>query len=207
MRPTIAAMLLLSAPLVAPAQEKLEQAWLDEVAALKPAEQVKAVGAKLRQLNIQFAGGVSFKEAGGKVVELAFRGNGVKNIAPLAVLKHLKKLDFAGTAPTSEADKERVKDLTPLHEMQLEVLDMSWCDVGDLGPLRGMPLRVFKCNSCREIDSLAALEGAPLVALECRSCTALKSLAPLKGAPLTDLDCSNTRVADFAPLQGAPLKK
>src|SRR5947209_13702384 len=199
MRPTIAAMLLLSAPLVAPAQEKLEQAWLDEVAALKPAEQVKAVGAKLRQLNIQFAGGVSFKEAGGKVVELAFRGNGVKYITPLAVCKHLKKLDFAGTAPTSEADKQRVKDLTPLQEMRLEELNMSWCEVKDLGPLRGMPLRVFKCNSCSLLESLAPLAGAPLVDLECRVCTALKSLAPLKGAPLRTVDCA---VAGITSLVG-----
>src|SRR6266550_6566668 len=105
---TIAAMLvlLLGFPLhVAIAQEKVDKSWLDEVAALKPAEQAKAVEAKLRMLNIQFRGGVRFRAEDDNVVEFGFLGNGVKNIGPLAVFKHLTKLNFNGTPPASENDK------------------------------------------------------------------------------------------------------
>src|SRR5258708_1784646 len=128
-------------PLTASAQgEKLDKAWLDEVAALKPAEQAKAIGAKLRQLNIQFAGGVNFKAEDDRIVEFSFLGNGVKEIAPLVVLKHVKKLNFSGTPPSSEADRERVRDIAVLKGMPLVELYMRWCVVKDLTPLKGMAL-------------------------------------------------------------------
>ena len=64
-----AALLLvpLCCPLAAGGDEA-DEAWRKEVAALKPAEQAKAVEARLRKLNFQFSGGVQFKADGDRLV-------------------------------------------------------------------------------------------------------------------------------------------
>jgi hypothetical protein len=137
MKTAFSFLFVLLAPSAALAQEprKVDQEWLARVAELKPAEQAKAVGDKLQELNFKMPEGVKFVVANGAISEFSFLGNGVRDITPLAALKHLKKLSFAGTPPQSEVDKPRVEDLTALKEMKLESLNMAWCKVKDLAPL------------------------------------------------------------------------
>src|SRR5947209_7713420 len=84
---------------VAQEPAKVDQAWLDKVAALKPKEQSAAIADKLRELNFKLPTAVTYKEEEDKITEFAFLGNGVRDIAPIVVLKHLKKLNIAGTVP------------------------------------------------------------------------------------------------------------
>src|SRR6202043_265227 len=100
--------------------------------AMKPAEQARAVTDKLRDLNFKLPETSSFKAEEDKIVEFTCLGNGVKDITPLAALKHVRILNLDGTQPVSETDKERVKDLAPLQGMPLVELHIRWSHVTDL---------------------------------------------------------------------------
>jgi hypothetical protein len=139
-------LVLLSFGIPASAQDakKIDQTWIDKVAVLKADEQAKAVEGKLRELNPHFDGKVAFRAEGTRLVEFAFSGNGVEDIAPLAALQSVQRLHFSGTPPMSAADKDRVKDLAPLKGLPLAELKMAWSAVKDLTPLKGMPLQVLE---------------------------------------------------------------
>src|SRR5437660_1425515 len=93
MKHTLAlAILLLSSSLAFAQEPKVDQTWLDKVAGLKPKEQSEAIADKLRELNFKMPAAVTFKEEDGKITEFTFLGNGVRDVTPLVVLKHLKKL-------------------------------------------------------------------------------------------------------------------
>jgi formylglycine-generating enzyme required for sulfatase activity/Leucine-rich repeat (LRR) protein len=173
--------------------------WLQEVAALPAEEQVKAVAAKLKDLNPGFDGQVTREIEGGVVTVLRFRTGEVTDVAPVRALAGLRKLEFLGTWP-----KAGVTDLSPLRGMKLQELACYYNPVTDLSPLRGLPLRDLNCGITR-ITDLVALRGMKLEMLYFAD-TAVSDLAPLKGMPLTTLDCSRTRVSDLAPLKGMPLK-
>lgn len=100
----------------------------------------------------------------------------------------------------------KVRDISPLKGMPLTVLNIGLCDVTNLGPLHGMPLRILNCNRNGSIKDLAPLAGMPLEELNCDS-TQVGDLSPLKGMPLKRLDCSGTYIGDLRPLIGMPLKK
>src|SRR5262245_25546389 len=182
---------------------KVDKEWIDKVSELKPKEQSAAIHAKLQELNLKHPDGVSFKTENDKITEYTFVGNGVGDISPLIVLKHLTKLNIGGTPPTSETDKVRVDKLDVLKGMPLVELNIAWHKVKDLAPLKGMQLKSINCNN-NPVFSLSPLEGMPLETVSCVNAD-INSLGPLKGAPLKSLDCSGTKVMTFAPLKGAPL--
>ncbi len=83
-------------------------------------------------------------------------------------------------------------------------LNVSEIPVGDLDPLRGLPLNVLYCAHCG-VASLAPLKGMPLAALNCTG-NPVTSLAPLKGMPLETLLCEDCPISDLEPLRGMKLK-
>jgi Leucine-rich repeat (LRR) protein len=153
--------------------------WLEEVAALPPANQVEAVATRLRKRNPGFVGQVKPAIRDGAVVELTFPSNGVKDLAPLRALKGLKRLHCPGVG-----GKGDLSDLSPLQGMSLTFLDCSDSRVQDLTPLKGMSLGSLSCSR-----------------------TNVSDLTPLAGMKtLKSLACASTRVSDFSPLKGLPLQ-
>src|SRR5262249_49486470 len=150
------------------------------VAALPADQQVKAVVARLKELNPGFDGKVTpIWIQGGVVTGLQFRTDEVVNVGPVRALKGLTYLDCSGPYPR----KGKLSDLSPLNGMSLSFLDCGSTQVADLTALSGMPLRSFHC-----------------------SLTFVSDLAPLKGIPLKVLDLQGTSVSDVAPLEGMPLE-
>lgn len=197
--------------------------WLEEVAALPAEEQVKAVAAKLKDLNPGFDGQVTRHIEGGVVTQFEFTTDRVTNITPLRALTGLTRLSCAasGWAKGQLANLEPLRgmrltrlsffanrgvaDLSPLAGMKLTSLDCSGTLVTDLEPLRGMPLTDLNCRECPGIPSLAPLQGMPLKRLDC-SRARVSDLAPLRGMSLDSLSISCTQVADLSPLRGMKLK-
>ena len=175
--------ILLVLPAIAFAQDekKVDKEWLEKVAQLPAAEQVKAVTAMLQELNFKLPVASSLsKIEDDKVRRVSASSATASNTSRrLAVFKHLRKLVFAGTAVTSDTDKYRVKDLTPFKGMPLVELNMRWSLVKDLSPLKGMQLKSIDCSVC-PVYSLAALEGMPLVSVNAAQ-TEIVSVAALKG--------------------------
>ena len=74
------------------AAEKVDDAWLKQVAALPAEKQVEAVVKKLKELNPDFDGKVKPKIDQGVVTEFSFDTDDVTDISPVRVLAGLKSL-------------------------------------------------------------------------------------------------------------------
>src|SRR5947209_8086761 len=106
-----------------------------------PAEkQVKAVAAKLKELNPGFDGKVTHKVEEGAVTSLAFLTDHVTDISPVRGLARLRVLDCRGTP-----HKGRLADLTPLKGIKLTYLHCDATQVADLSPLKDMKLTQLSC--------------------------------------------------------------
>ncbi len=121
----------------------------------------------------------------------------VASLAPLVDVKTLRVF---------EAKNIRVADLTPLHGISLETLNISATHVTDLAPLAGMPLQTLDV-SYTPVGDLAPLAGCRTLQHLNVSRTRIFDLKPLAALPLVELDISDTNVTDIKPIQGAPLKK
>jgi eukaryotic-like serine/threonine-protein kinase len=172
-------------------------AWERVVAGLSAADQVKAVGARLKQLNPGFDGQVTGKIENDVVKGLAFSTAQVSDVSPVRALTHLKNLECSTTG--------KLTDLSPLKGLKLATLDVSRTQVSDLSPLRGMPLTSLTLHSCTQIRDFSPLKGLPLTRLDLSYCPQVEDLRPLKGLKLAALDLSGTQVSDLSPLQGMPL--
>jgi Leucine-rich repeat (LRR) protein len=175
-------------------------AWERRVTDLPAEEQVKAVAARLKELNPDFDGKLTHYIQGPFVTELKFSSDHVRTIAPVRVLSQLAALDCSGSQP----NKGQLADLSPLKGMSLKhFLCYDTC-VSDLSPLKGMPLTYLHCSNSR-VSNLSPLKGMPLLRLEAELLT-LSDLSPLRGMKLTHLGLYRTRsVTDLSPLQGMPL--
>ncbi|MBN1269725.1 MAG: protein kinase [Kiritimatiellae bacterium] len=96
-----------------------------------------------------------------------------------------------------------IRDLSPLKGLPLNVLYCAQCGIESLEPLRGMPLTALNCLG-NPITDLAPLAGMPLKALLCQDCP-ISSLEPLRGMPLRMLRIGMNNVKDLEPLRGMPL--
>jgi Leucine-rich repeat (LRR) protein len=123
-----------------------------------------------------------------------------------------------------------VSDLTPLHKMPLEYLDLGAClGVADLTPLRGAPLKRLYLIGCPKIRDLKPLANSPLVELDVSTCGEIRDLSPLPStleilrladcASLSDLRPlanmkslqsvslrGSSRIHDIAPITQLPIK-
>ncbi len=93
-------------------------AWCQAVAKLPPAEQVKAVAAKLKDLNPGFDGQVKDKIDKEVLTELQFLTDNVTDISPVRALKGLQILGCSGSA----RGKGKLFDLSPLKGISLTTL-------------------------------------------------------------------------------------
>jgi serine/threonine protein kinase len=176
-------------------------AWERRVTALPPEEQVKAVAARLKELNPDFDGKVTHLIENGAVTSLRFSSDHVTNIAPVRALAQLAVLDCHGSEPT----QGQLADLSPLTGMHLKNLLCYDTNVSDLSPLKWMPLTYIHISQSRVTD-LSPLQEMPLRRLEAEN-LAVSDLSPLRGLKLTHLGLYRTKsVTDISPLKGMPLE-
>ena len=189
-----------AAPAVA-LPESAAAAWGRRVAAMAPAQQVRAVAAKLKELNPAFDGKLKPVVEGGAVVGLTLCADGVDDLGPVAALRGLRELYCNATDP----GKSELADLSPLAGLPLTHLSLHFAAVNDLTPLRGMPLTGLDLRHTPVAD-LRPLAGMPLHALTIQS-SQVRDLGPLAGMKLKYLDCMNVPVTDLTPLKGMPLEE
>jgi serine/threonine protein kinase/DNA-directed RNA polymerase subunit RPC12/RpoP len=101
----------------------------------------------------------------------------------------------------------QVGDLTPLKGMPLTWLSLRGCgEVRDLSPLKGMPLTYFNLYNCAQVRDLSPLKGMPLITLDLTSCKQVQDLSPLTGMPLAWLSLWGCgQVSSLSPLKSLPL--
>ncbi len=100
-----------------------------------PAEQVKRVLDKLKELNPAFdPGQARSKIENERVVELALPPQKLFDLWPVRALPFLRKLDLGGDKPGV------LSDIGCLKGMKLQELNLANTRVADLSPLQGMPL-------------------------------------------------------------------
>jgi hypothetical protein len=196
-------------------------AWERVMAALSATEQVKAVGARLKELNPGFNGRVVPTIEHGAVRELEIKTEDVSDISPLRVLTGLRSLTLhdggARRGPLSDLSplsglpltslfitSGQLFDLSPLKGMPLTELRVPGTLVYDLSPLQGMPLRIVDVGGTKVVD-LTVLTGMKLDGLEIGGAK-IYDLSPLKGMNLNWLSAYDTPVFDLSPLQGMKLK-
>ena len=178
-----------------------DDAWIQSVGRLQPAEQVEAVARRLRDMNPGFDGKVARRiDSDGVVARIEFPADHVTNLAPLRALPKLKEVSCNGSA----AGKGKLADLTPLQGMPLERVECGWTEVADLAPLAGMPLKYLNCGGTK-VASLAPLARMPLLHLHCPGCP-IRDFTPLQGMKLTYCSVANTSFNDLTLLAGMPLK-
>ena len=156
-------------------------AWEHIVASLSAAEQVRAVAARLKELNPKFDGTLVPTIEEGVVRELAFNTDDITDISPVRGLTRLRSLKCSGFGDRNSP----LTDLSPLSELPLRTLVLAKGELFDLSPLRGMSLTEFSCYGTRVTD-LSPLTGMKLRVLNCDSIRA-SDLSPLKGMPLENL--------------------
>jgi Leucine-rich repeat (LRR) protein len=154
-------------------------AWERIVASLSAPEQVRAVAARLKELNPKFDGKLAPTIEEGVVRELAFNTDDITDISPMRGLTRLRSLKCSGFGDRNSP----LTDLLPLSELPLRTLVLAKGEVFDLSPLRGMPLTEFSCYGTRVTD-----------------------LSPLAGMNLRVLNCDSIRASDLTPLKGMPLE-
>jgi Leucine-rich repeat (LRR) protein len=197
-----------------------ESAWERVVAALSATEQVKAVRARLKELNPSFDSPLVPVIEDGVVRELEFNTDDVTDISPVRALTRLRSLRCSGFGDRNSP----LTDLSPLSGLPLRRLILAKGELFDLSPLRGMPLTEFSCYGTRVTD-LSPLQGMDLRVLNCDSIRA-SDLSPLKGMPLENLVLTRkaedltvlagmktlehlyfegTTISDLSPLKGLKL--
>ncbi len=176
-------------------------AWERVVAALSASEQVKAVTARLKELNPSFDGAVVPTIENGVVRELTFNTDDVTDLSPVRALVRLRALKCTGFGDRNSP----LTDLSPLSGLPLRTLVLAKGELFDLSPLQGMPLTEFKCHGTR-VNDLSPLSGMKLRILNCVGLH-VSDLSPLKGMPLETLDLTETKVDDLTALAGMKLEQ
>lgn len=201
----------------------VNDAWLNEVAAMPAKEKVEAVAAKLKELNPGFVDEVKHK-LDGDVTELEFLTDNVTDISPVRALIGLKYLKCTGSSfgkgrlldlsplmgmklTKLDCAANPLTDLTPLRQVPLWWLSIHYTPVTDLSPLKDVPLTSLNCGATKIAD-LSAVRDMPLLqSLICSNNRLLTDLSPLKNTKLTYVGCTLTSITDLSPLRGIPLKR
>jgi Leucine-rich repeat (LRR) protein len=178
-----------------------ESAWERVVASLSAAEQVKALSARLKELNPNFDGAVVPVIENGVVRELAFNTDDVTDLSPVRGLTRLRAVKCSGFGDRNSP----LADLSPLSDLPLRTLVLAKGELFDLSPLTGMPLTEFNCAGTR-VNDLSPLTGMKLRILHCDGLH-VSDISPLKGMPLEVLNLTGTRVEDLTALAGMKLEQ
>jgi Leucine-rich repeat (LRR) protein len=175
--------------------------WDRVVGALSAAEQVKAVAARLKELNPGFEAPLVPTIENGVVRELELNADDVTDISPVRALTRLRALRCSGYGDRNSP----LTDISPLRGLPLRTLVLAKGELFDLSPLKGLPLTELKCYGTR-VNDLSPLEGMKLRVLNCDGLH-VSDLSPLKGMPLENLDLTGTNVEDLKALAGMKLEQ
>ncbi|MCA3438607.1 MAG: hypothetical protein INF48_14970, partial [Rhodobacter sp.] len=126
---------------------------------------------------------------------LTLNQTAVSDLAPLAALTALQRLDLDQTA---------VSDLAPLAALTaLQRLDLDQTAVSDLAPLAALTALRWLSLTRTAVSDLAPLAALPALQMLSLGHTAVSDLAPLAGlAGLQDLGLDGCQVADLRPIRG-----
>ncbi len=113
-------------------------AWERSVTGMRANEQVKAVSARLKELNPGFDGKMESTIENGVVTGLGFPKEQVSDVSPVRVFTKLRTMNMGQT---------QVSDLTPLKGMPLRYLVLYGTPASDLSPLK--ECRWWKSSSWR----------------------------------------------------------
>jgi len=134
----------------------VDAAFIATVAALAPEAQVRAIIAKLKELNPAFDGLATSTIESNTLVALAFSTADAGDLTPLKAAPGLRSLVCAGTF-----EKQSLSNLDALAGLPLTNLNCSYSRVRDLAPLRGMPLVALDLRSSA-VTNFTALAEMPL---------------------------------------------
>ena len=165
---------------------------------------MKEVGAELGKRNpgLKHAGKAVIRD--GVVREYELITDAVKDISPVRGFAGVEKLTLAGSR-TAKCNGI-LTDLSPLAGMRVKWLSVSWNpDLKDLSPLREVPLELLNCGECN-VSDLSRLNHGTLKVLVC-GFNPIKNLEDLRGMKLEELWCNTTPVRDLGPLAGMPLRE
>lgn len=115
---------------------------------------------ELRNRNPNFSGEFHPTFEGEHVIGVDCDGRDLCDITPLRALRHLQNLAI-NNAPLT--------DLSPLHGMPLESLQIRGWSGTDLSALKEMPLKVLNCSGRGQSIDLSPLIGLPLEYLYCNT--------------------------------------
>ena len=130
--------------------------------------------------------------------------NDIVDIAPLAFLALLTRLELGTGAFHNRATGNRVSDLTPLSSLvSLEYLELSHNAVSDISPLAGLTSLTHLGLTYNDVADPQPLSGlSSLTRLDLRY-NQVSDLAPLSSlASLEHLDLTGNRVSDVSALAG-----
>jgi Leucine-rich repeat (LRR) protein len=180
----------------------LDPTWVQQVQAMAPADQVKAVAAELRKRNPGFDGQVTPAIENDQVMGVQFRTDAVTDLTPLQALPHLHALVATGSA----AGKGKLADLSPLKGLRLGTLFVGNNPIASLEPVRDMPLQEVALSHS-QVKDVTPLRGAKRLRTFNADFTPIRDLTPLQGLPLQNISLKGTPVADFRPLTKSPLRQ
>jgi eukaryotic-like serine/threonine-protein kinase len=171
--------------------------WESAVVRMNADDQIKAVVARLKELNPEFdQKSVSHETANGVVATVRVNNcHGLNDLTPLRALTGLKHLSLTGNGAA---------DLSPLKGMKLVFFSSDGCPIKDLSPLAGMPLATV-CLDHVATDDLSPLKGLKLVSAYVAN-SPVKDISAFKEMPLTALRLDNVPIEDLSPLEGKRLR-
>ena len=164
---------------IKPVSAPFTDADVKRIAALPAAEQIEEVRKELKTRNPEFVGKFDAVTENDQVVGLDLTTDGLTDLSPVRAFSGLQRLTCAGLTNGT---------------------------LTDLGPLRGLPLRVLEVHGNGDLTDLTPLAGMKLELLNLWGWGG-SDLSALKGMPLTELFFEGAAVTDLAVLEGLPLKK
>ena len=153
--------------------------WEKSVAELSPEAQIRAIVARLKELNPGYDGAERHESGHGRISRLELSHIALRDLSPLRALPRLTQLDLSGTSVT---------DLSPLRDLKLISLScvgMKGVDLRSLKTLQELKILSLKSSPVKD---LAPLEGMELWQLNLRG-TGVSDLAPVARMKLRELLC------------------
>ncbi|WP_162136356.1 protein kinase domain-containing protein, partial [Zavarzinella formosa] len=170
-------------------------AWERSVAGLLAVKRSKAISDRLKELNPQFGGQITFSGIGD--TSLSVTGGTLGDISPLRAMSQAKVVHL---------DVKNLTDISPVRGLNLTQLDLFRTAVTDLSPLRDMKTLVnLDLSGSSQLTDISPVKSMSLQYLT-TAYTGVRDLTPLKDTKLMLLNCGSTNVTDFSPLKGVPLQ-
>jgi hypothetical protein len=115
----------------------VDDAFVQDVAALPASDQVRVVAEKLKRRNPGFDGRLTPTVRDDKVTGLSFSPLQVFDLSPVRALADLESLDCGSPVPQQYG---KITDLAPLRGLRLNRMRVAWNRIEDLSPPHGSPL-------------------------------------------------------------------